>query len=340
MSGFADIIGQQRPIDVLRQAMRSGKVAHAYLFAGAPGVGKATTARVFAAALNCQSLPDDACGTCISCHKMAEGNHPDYFEIAREADKKNITIDKIREAIKQTQYRPYEGRYKVFLIDGAEQMTIEAANALLKTLEEPTAQTVFILVTPAPHQLPSTVVSRCQTLRFNAIEQTQVSQWAQMNLGMDEQDADLAAALAEGSLGRAETLDLGALRETRLALFESLVADDDPEEIRAMKLGSVLLQQCDDLRDGIELLAGFIRDAVLWQISGDEQRLRNRDVHDLITQYAGRYESKALLAKTRSLVYAWRLVERNVNKTAIAEGLSLDLITRKPTSFAAGRLPR
>ncbi len=340
MSGFADLRGHERVVDGLRRAMQRGAVAHAYLFAGPPGVGKRTVARTFAAALNCLDRPDDACGVCRSCRKMAQGNHPDFHEIARAEDKTAILIEQVRELIKTLQYAPYEGRVKVCLIAGAEQLNEAAANALLKTLEEPNARTTLVLTSSAPQQLLPTVVSRCQTLRFGLLTEDQVRAWVVEHLGVGEEDAALIAALAEGSLGRAAALDLEFLRGPRLALFQALAATPADSVAAALALADRLLEVDPGLTRGIELLAGFVRDAVAWNAAGDPRRLRNRDAHDAVAQYAGRMTIAALTRKIRSLARARRLVERNVAKPAVAAGLCLDLASPTPTGFTKGRLPR
>jgi len=340
MSGFADILGHEKPIGMLRQAIRQGKVAHAYLFAGPAGVGKHTVARTFAAALNCLSLPDDACGACRSCRKLLDGNHPDFFEMVKQEDKNNLLIEQAREVIKKAQYAPYESRFKIFIIDGAEQLTVEAANALLKTLEEPNDRTVFMLLTPAPHQLLPTVVSRCQTVRFGLVPDELVEAYVREHLQLAEPDVRLTALLAGGAPGRAAALDLTFLKGPRLSLFEGLAQAEAADTTAGLAWGEQLLETAADLRDGIELLAAFLRDAVVWRLTGDERRLRHRDALPHIERYAGRMTTAQLSAKIGALVYARRLVERNVNKAAIAAGLGIELLSPTPTEFAEGRLPR
>jgi DNA polymerase-3 subunit delta' len=340
VSGFADIRGHARIIESLRRAMQRGTVAHAYLFTGPPGVGKHTVARTFAAALNCLDRPDDACGACRSCRKMAQGNHPDFHEIAKLEDKKFILIEQIRELIKTLQYAPYEGRVKVCLIADAEQMNPEAANALLKTLEEPNARTAIILTSSAAHQLLPTVVSRCQTLRFGLLAEEEVRAWVAANMSAGEEDAALIAALAEGSVGRAATLDVEFLRGPRLALFDALAGARPNDVAAALALAEKMLETDPGLVDAVELLAGFVRDAAAWRATGDSRRLRNRDAQAAVAQYAGRMTIDALARKIRSLARARRLVERNIAKPAIAAGLCVELLSPAPTDFAKGRLPR
>lgn len=340
MTGFADIIGHAGNLKVLRQAMSSGKVAHAYLFAGPAGVGKRTVAQAFAAALNCTTRGDDACGVCSSCHKLAGGNHPDIIQVEKSPDSRYYKIERIREVIKSAQHSPYESAYKVFLLDDAQEMTVEAANAMLKTLEEPGAGIVFLLISSVPHQLPRTVVSRCQMLRFGLLPDDAVRGWASANLQVDDGEADLIAGLADGSLGRAAELDLDFLRGPRRELFAGLATEHPDRTPTAIGAAETLLNLSPNLLDGIELLTGFVRDAVIWRLTGEVGRIRNRDALECVQRFAEQQTSASLTKKFHALVQARRLVERNVAKQVIATGLCLDLLTNGPTEFTDGRLPR
>jgi DNA polymerase-3 subunit delta' len=271
---------------------------------------------------------------------MAQGNHPDFVEIVKAEDKTAILIEQVRELGRSLQYAPYEGRFKVCVFDDAEQMTTEAANALLKTLEEPGPQRVFVLVTPSPHLLPPTVVSRCQTLRFGLLPDELVRAWAAGRLALEDADLDLVAALAEGSVGQAAAMDVAFLRGPRLALLQELSAAAANDATAALALAEHLLEIDPNLRLGLDLLAGFVRDAVVWRLTGDARRLRNRDAVEAVAAYAGRMTIDALSRKIRALAQARRLNERNVAKPAIAAGLCLDLVAPGPTAFAKGRLPR
>jgi DNA polymerase-3 subunit delta' len=166
---FNDIIGHDRPVQVLKRALAGGTVAHAYLFSGDEGIGKRMTARALAAAVNClERGPEGGCGTCPSCRKVAAGSHPDVHLLA--PDGAEIKIDQIREVQSDLSLCPFEGAKKVLIVDGAETMNDASSNALLKTLEEPPGETVIILVTSRPQGLLPTIRSRCQEVvsRFRA----------------------------------------------------------------------------------------------------------------------------------------------------------------------------
>jgi DNA polymerase-3 subunit delta' len=166
---FSQIVGQARPIGQLKRAVAAGKLAHAYLFAGAPGVGKATTAKALAAELNCSESNDapgqqQACGACSHCERIAAGTHPDVIEVA--PDGRFIKIDQIRALEQLVVFPPHEGRYRVVIIDEADKLNANAANALLKSVEEPRKGTLFVLISSAVHAVMPTLISRCQRIRF------------------------------------------------------------------------------------------------------------------------------------------------------------------------------
>lgn len=174
MVTLTDIRGQQRAVAQLRRALASNRVAHAYLFCGPAHCGKHTTGLALAAALNCES-PDAeralvGCGSCLACDKIAAGNHPDVQTLQQEGAAQIIPIQTIRKrVIPQLGMAPHEGKARVFLIEEAAALQGPAANALLKTLEEPPARTHFVLCTVAPDQLLTTIRSRCQRVSFNAL---------------------------------------------------------------------------------------------------------------------------------------------------------------------------
>jgi len=169
---FEEIIGQDRVTRTLQNAIRTNRVVHAYLFAGHRGTGKTTTARILAKALNCVNGPTPTPdGTCPNCEAIAGGYSVDVIEIDAAS---NRGIEEIRELRDRIRLAPTEGRYKVYIIDEAHMLTTEAANALLKTLEEPPGHAVLVLVTTEPHRLPPTILSRCQRFDFRRVSQKEI----------------------------------------------------------------------------------------------------------------------------------------------------------------------
>jgi DNA polymerase-3 subunit gamma/tau len=200
---FEDVVGQRLITDTLKNAILTERVAHGYIFSGARGVGKTTTARVLAKALNCAQGPTvTPCGECPSCQEIAAGNSIDVLEIDAAS---NRGIDEIRELRENVRYLPARDRYKIFIIDEAHMLTTEAFNALLKTLEEPPPRSLFILATTEPHKLPSTIQSRCQHFSFRLLDYQEIFsrlQWvcAQENIKADEGTLSAVTQAAEGSM--------------------------------------------------------------------------------------------------------------------------------------------
>ena len=200
---FEDVVGQRLITDTLKNAILTERVAHGYIFSGARGVGKTTTARVLAKALNCAQGPTvTPCGECPSCQEITAGNSIDVLEIDAAS---NRGIDEIRELRENVRYLPARDRYKIFIIDEAHMLTTEAFNALLKTLEEPPPRSLFILATTEPHKLPSTIQSRCQHFSFRLLEYQEIFsrlQWvcAQEHIKADEGALSAVTQAAEGSM--------------------------------------------------------------------------------------------------------------------------------------------
>ena len=204
---FSDIQGQEKAIHILQCAIQNRHIAHAYLFAGPEGVGKKQTALALAQYLNC-AAPDlntfTSCGNCPSCIQSVSGSQPDILML--EPDGASIKIEQIRTLLNKVSLRSYENAYKVIIINDAHLMTEQAANCLLKTLEEPTDNTVFILITAQVQNLPVTILSRCQQISFHLLSPSVIQDILQKLHPERQSQIGLVTALAKGSVSTAENL--------------------------------------------------------------------------------------------------------------------------------------
>src|SRR5438552_7192268 len=216
------VVGNERAVSMLRRSIRTGLLSHAYLFTGPAGVGKRTLALAFAATLNCQAappegsaVPDAPCGLCSSCSRVARGEHPDVMEINLETQAaalaeeggnkstppKELRIDTVREIQRTVGLSPYSGRWKVYIIGDADRMNEEAANCLLKTLEEPPAQTILILLAPDESSVLPTIASRCTIVSLRLLPRELAARSLEARWGAERETAEKLAALSGGRLG-------------------------------------------------------------------------------------------------------------------------------------------
>ncbi|MCH7765549.1 MAG: DNA polymerase III subunit gamma/tau, partial [Acidobacteria bacterium] len=244
---FEEVIGQEPIVRTLTNAIEKDQVAHAYIFSGTRGVGKTTTARILAKALNCQQGPTTKpCGQCPACTEIAATTAVDVIEIDAAS---NRGIDEIRELRENVRYLPARDRFKVFIIDEAHMLTNEAFNALLKTLEEPPARVLFILATTEPHKIPSTIHSRCQSFHFRSIGFQEIldvlARVAKTEKAEVEKEAlAVMARAAEGSLR-----DSLSILDQALAYCGTQVSADAVRELLGVVSRDVLEALVDAIRE-------------------------------------------------------------------------------------------
>ncbi len=208
-ASFADVVGQHMVMETLQKAILSDKVAHAYLFSGPRGTGKTSTARIFAKALNCPNAKDaEPCNACASCRHISAGESIDVTEVDAASNRSIEDIRNLRETVK---FMPVEGRKKIFIIDEVHMLTMEAFNALLKTLEEPPAHVVFILATTEPAKIPMTILSRCQRFEFRRITSRDIAERLlyvakESGFSLTEGAANLLAVQSDGGMRDALSL--------------------------------------------------------------------------------------------------------------------------------------
>jgi DNA polymerase-3 subunit delta' len=272
---FADILGHERAKALLAEALRQRRMPHALLLSGPEGVGKKRLALEVARALLCAADDGDACGRCANCSRIERGIHPDAFLVQPETP--TIRIEQVRDVVREVAGRPFEARARAFVIDEAHLMTDQAANALLKGLEEPPATSHIFLVTHSPQALLPTIRSRCQVLRLNALPAALLEQELQRRWGIAADEARLRAAFAGGSAGRALAFDPATYRELRQELLAILESAERAGAIQWLEAGE-RLSEADDPVFALTALRSLLRDVAALRSGAAADTLLNNDL--------------------------------------------------------------
>ncbi len=325
MPSLNDILGQEQPLLVLRRAVAAEKVAQAYLFAGPEGVGKATCAVALAAALNCESAPGIGCDVCTSCDKIAAGHHPDLIRL--QPDKTFIKIDQVRQLEQRLSFPPHEGRHRLVLIDGADRLNLNAANALLKSVEEPRPRTLFVLVASAPHLVAPTLVSRCQRVRFAPLETEVVEQVVNLHdHGAGPEEVHAAVELSEGSAKRALRLlegeQIAFIRKTVEALLH---AARSQEAVKIFETAADAGRDREMIGETLDVVRVWLRDLLLCREGLDEGRVVNSDRLEELRREAEGHSLISLLRQLRAVDEAQAALRGNVHATLVMENLCLGM---------------
>ena len=336
-----DIIGQQRALDILRGCIARDRIPHALFFAGDEGIGKKLTAVNFAKALNClkeqgddlfaineessasSGLDEiDNCGVCASCRKIDKGNHPDVKMIVPEGDGGQITVSVIRELEESLSYKPFEGKWKIAIIDNADRLNQSAANAFLQTLEEPSPASILILISSRPDMLLPTIRSRCQRINFTTLPIDTMSALIEEKAGENNKEQSLLLSrLSGGRLGYALNEELIAQRDRSFDVLIKLLQTLDED----------LWDSRDDMESWFEWCQMWIRDLAVFKATGRADFLINSDKENEIRSIISGTDLKDILKLAREIYNIKGKLIFNLNKqlTLNYTGLLLKKSLRK-----------
>lgn len=351
---FDALVGQKAVKTTLKNALASGKIAHAYLFSGPRGTGKTSMARILAKALNCEQGPTaEPCGQCGNCQRIVQGTSLDVIEIDAAS---NTSVDNIRDLREQVAFTPAESRYKVYIIDEVHMLSTGAFNALLKTLEEPPAHAVFILATTDPQKVPATIQSRCQRFEFRRVTVDEIAEHLAMVAAGSgiEADADalrLIAIQAEGGMRDALSLldqcgvmakrvTVATVREVlgivgREALHELTGAIGRRQLPQALATLNLLLEQGKDVKQVLTELIEYLRALVLYLAVPDYEEIYLTDTKEALAELAPLFGRDRLLAAEERLHSAIQELRGSMRPRITAELCLLDLCRVEGSTLAA-----
>ncbi|MBM7614739.1 DNA polymerase III subunit delta' [Alkaliphilus hydrothermalis] len=294
---FEEIVGQERIVEILKKTLLNNTFSHAYLFEGLEGLGKKQMALEFAKGVICSQEGMKPCNVCQTCRRIQEGNYPEVNLIQEDG---TIKIEKIRELQKDIQMKPYEGRKKIYIINHAENMTVQAQNALLKTLEEPPAYATIILLTVNGNSLLPTIISRCQILKFRPVEIGKIQQVLMEGRGVSREESRMVSSFSNGIIGRAlkllEDEDFKRIREEVLKLTEEMLRRDT---INLLESVDFFTKEKNQIEEILDMLVSWYRDLMIYKETQELHFLMNCDRIEEIQDQSNRIGLK----KIRDIIF-------------------------------------
>lgn len=352
--GFDSLVGQEAVRTALTNALETGRIAHAYLFAGPRGTGKTSTAKILAKAVNCEhGLTPNPCNKCQNCVRINDGTSMDVFEIDAAS---NRGIDEIRDLREKVAFAPVSGRYKVYIIDEVHMLTTEAFNALLKTLEEPPPHVIFILATTEPHKIPATIHSRCQRFDFKRVTDSDIVKRLRevadgSGIAADDDALQLIAVQADGGMRDALSLldQCGVMAERvsaetvrsvlgivgREALRELVKAVGEGNVPKSLELLEALLAGGKDVKQIITELAEYLRAVLLYKASPEYREIYLTDTKEAIAAMEGLFSTDRLMAAQERLHQCMLELRQSVRGRIAAEMCLFDLCRVEGSTLAA-----
>jgi DNA polymerase-3 subunit delta' len=330
-----NIVGHEHIIDILRRTLAAQQVRHAYLLTGPQHIGKSLLARRLAQTLLCTGGPDphispqEPCNQCLSCRKVLHGNHPDIHIVTKAADKQFIVIEQVRELQSDASRHTLEGRRNIFIIENAHEMNVQAANCILKTLEEPSPDVVLLLTVPDAGLLIPTILSRVQLLPMQMQTTQQIKDALVQNWEADPAEAALIASLSAGRLGWAvEAVEDEDLLDERRSLLEGLSKLPSQTKVQRFDYVQRLGTDGEKVRHVLELWLLWWRDMVL-AANGCLDLTVNADMRDLLKAQSAKISTLEAERMVRAILQTQESIEQNVNARVALEVLMLDTPTIK-----------
>ncbi|MBQ2023137.1 MAG: DNA polymerase III subunit delta [Lachnospiraceae bacterium] len=326
MAGFNEIVGHEQIIEHLKNAITMDKVSHAYIFNGPEYSGKMMLAEAFAMALQCEEHNPDGCMNCHSCKQAADRNQPDIIYVSHEKPN-TISVDDIRQQLNNDiVIKPYSSKYKIYIVDEAEKMNPQAQNALLKTIEEPPAYAVIMLLTTNADSFLQTILSRCITLNLKSVKDETIRKHLMSHYQIPDYQADICTAFAQGNVGKAIQLassdDFNQLKAAALQLLKRL------EDIDLYELGAAIKQIGEfklKVQDYFDLMMIWYRDILYFKATNDVNKLIFKDeVYDIKKQ-AATHSYQGIEAIIEALQKAKVRLNANVNFDLVIELLLLTI---------------
>jgi len=331
---FAKLIGNERNKEILRRRLRHGQLSSTLIFAGPEGVGKRQFALTFAKAANCQRArvgeeggynAADSCDECAVCRRIAAGIYGDVMEI--KPDGAFIKIAQTRALAEEVHFRPREGRQRFFLLDGADRLREEAANSLLKTLEEPPPTSTIILLTARPDALLPTICSRAQRLNFAPLPVGEMEQYLAANYRRPAPDTALLARVTGGRVGQATAVDLSEYRRDRRELIELIeLLSAGNHRYRLLKAAEYLgKQEREVFEKKLELMIALLRDIFLLAAGSTREAIVNVDAAERLETLAQKIGTRRLIAWVEKLDGVRGNLRININRQVATEAALLSL---------------
>ena len=326
MAKFTDIIGQEQLKEHLQNAISTNKVSHAYIINGERSSGKEFIARIFAMALQCEKGGVEPCNECHSCKQALSHNQPDIIYISHEKPN-TIGVEDIRTQINgDIDIKPYSSPRKVYIMNEGEKMTVQAQNALLKTLEEPPEYAVILILTTNVDELLPTILSRCVVLNMKPVTDAQVKKYLMEELGVPDYKANICVAFARGNIGKAKLLasseEFEKVKDEAITLAKYINDMEINEIVKAIKKIS---EYKFDVNDYLDILSVWYRDVLLFKATKDINSLIFKEEIQQIMKVSDRSTYAGIETIVNALQQAKRRLEANVNFDLTMELLLLTI---------------